>query len=69
MRIGFKNFVDLTEEETEAVWQMRNSDSVRLKMYTQDIIPLANHKKWISGLSGRSDCIYFLVHGRDIVAG
>lgn len=69
MRIGFKNFVDLTEEETEAVWQMRNSDSVRLKMYTQDIISLANHKKWISGLSGRSDCIYFLVLADGEIAG
>ena len=69
MRIEFKNFVNLTEEEIKAVWQMRNSDSVRLKMYTQDIIPLENHKKWVSGLSGRSDCIYFLVLAEGEIAG
>ena len=69
MKIRFKKFVNMTEEETVSVWQMRNSDSVRLKMYTQDRIPLQNHIQWVSELKDRSDCIYFLVRADDTIAG
>lgn len=61
MNLLFKNFTQISDEESALVLQMRNSDAVRLKMYNQSIISLKNHKKWIQSLAERSDCQYFLV--------
>ena len=69
MKLTFKNFTRLTEEEIELVCNMRNSTGVRTKMYNQDIIPLEEHKKWLAGLKDRTDCFYFLAYADDKVLG
>lgn len=69
MQLLFENFAKLTEDEIVLVYQMRNSDAVRFKMYNQEIIPLEDHKYWISSLAERSDCRYFLVYADDKAIG
>ena len=44
MKLIFKNFTMLSDDEIVLVHEMRNSDAVRLKMYNQDIISLENHR-------------------------
>ncbi|MBQ9239190.1 MAG: UDP-4-amino-4,6-dideoxy-N-acetyl-beta-L-altrosamine N-acetyltransferase [Treponema sp.] len=60
MKLTFKNFTELTEQEIELIWSMRNSTRVRTKMYNQEIVPLEQHKKWVAMLKNRTDCRYFL---------
>ena len=60
--IIFKNFCLLNDEEIVLVHSMRNSEKIRTKMYNQDIIPLEVHKKWVSSLFLRKDCLYFLAY-------
>lgn len=62
MRIYFKNFTSLSEAEIKLVWEMRNKEVIRSKMYNQDVIPLENHIAWVKKLSNRIDCKYFLVY-------
>ena len=62
MKLLFKNFTTLSDDEIILVHQMRNSDAVRLKMYNQEVIPLENHKNWVYSLAERSNCRYFLVY-------
>lgn len=69
MELLFKNFTKLTKDEIILIHQMRNSDAVRLKMYNQEIIPLENHKNWVSSLTERNDCRYFLVYADDKAIG
>lgn len=69
MKLLFKNFTTLSDDEIILVHQMRNSDAVRLKMYNQEIIPLENHKNWVYSLAERSDCRYFLVYADDKAVG
>ncbi|MGN0739644.1 MAG: UDP-4-amino-4,6-dideoxy-N-acetyl-beta-L-altrosamine N-acetyltransferase [Treponema sp.] len=69
MKLTFKNFIILTEEEIELVCDMRNSTGVRTKMYNQDIIPLEQHKKWVTSLKGRTDSCYFLAYADEKILG
>lgn len=69
MKLVFKNFTILTDDEVLLVWKMRNSTGVRTKMYNQDIIPFEEHKKWVSNLKFRTDCRYFLVFADDKLLG
>lgn len=69
MNLKFKDFKLLNEKEMEFVWKMRNSESVRSKMYNQDLILLENHKKWIASLKTRKDCLYFLVYSDENIVG
>lgn len=61
MKVCFKNFVNLTDEEIKLVHTERNKSVIRGKMYNQNEIPFESHREWISGLKNRSDCKYFLV--------
>ena len=65
MKLLFKNFTGLSDDEIVLVHQMRNSEAVRLKMYNQGIISLENHRRWVALLAERSDCRYFLVYADD----
>lgn len=62
MKINFKNFTTLSEEEIKLVWEMRNREEIRSKMYNQDFIPLENHIAWVKKLAGRNDYKYFLAY-------
>ena len=62
MKIIFKNFTTLSEEEIKLVWEMRNKIEIRSKMYNQDFIPLESHINWVKKLAGRNDCRYFLAY-------
>lgn len=69
MRLLFKSFTALTDEEIVLVHEMRNSDAVRFKMYNQELISQEEHRKWIASLSQRNDCRYFLVYAGEKAIG
>ena len=69
MILRFKDFTELTEEESELVRNMRNADDVRLKMYNQEEISSESHRKWMQTLKTRRDCRYFLVLADGKVTG
>ena len=58
----FRNFIKTTIEERKLILSWRNSDRIRLKMRTPNIISLESHLKFIEGLKGRRDCIYYLIY-------
>jgi UDP-4-amino-4,6-dideoxy-N-acetyl-beta-L-altrosamine N-acetyltransferase len=60
MKLVFKNFTALMEKEIKLVFDMRNSESVRLKMYNPEPITYSDHKEWISRLKTKKDRLYFL---------
>ena len=62
MKILFKNFCKLTEDESNMIWQARNTPVVREKMYNQNEITWKEHCLWMVRLSGRIDCLYYLVY-------
>ena len=57
----YTNFTKLTLQEKKVVLAWRNSDRVRLRMDTQQIISLEDHLAWIESLQHRTDCIHYLV--------
>lgn len=60
--ILLKNFTELTLEEHRMILSWRNSDKVRMNMYTSDMIVEENHLKFIDILKESIDKEYFLVY-------
>ena len=58
---SYKNYVILTDEEKELVWNWRNHPEIRKWMTNSDIIPLQSHLNFIEGLKTRNDAYYWLV--------
>ncbi len=58
----FKNFMNLTEQETIMVLEWRNSEGIRKWMTNTETIPLENHLKFVDSLSNRDDLYYWLVY-------
>lgn len=61
MKLLFKNFISLSEEEKTLIHSERNKPVIRSKMYNQEIISIENHLNWINNLKNKIDCLYFLV--------
>jgi UDP-4-amino-4,6-dideoxy-N-acetyl-beta-L-altrosamine N-acetyltransferase len=59
--ITLKNFIDLTYDEVVEVLSWRNHESIRLWMYSTDIITLDAHLAFIELLKTSSDKLYFVV--------
>ncbi|MDL2226365.1 hypothetical protein LJB86_01755 [Deltaproteobacteria bacterium OttesenSCG-928-M10] len=62
MIITFQNFIYTTEDDQVLIWQWRNSERVRRRMINQEMIEFDAHQRWVTGLTQRNDCRYFLVH-------
>ena len=60
-RLIFKNFIKTNPIERELILSWRNSDRIRSKMETSEIISMDRHLNFICGLSSRKDCVYWLV--------
>ena len=69
IKLKYKNFIYLTDNEKLLVLEWRNSDRIRTKMVNQEIIRLENHLKWLEGLKQREDCKYFLFYVNDNLVG
>jgi UDP-4-amino-4,6-dideoxy-N-acetyl-beta-L-altrosamine N-acetyltransferase len=63
--ILLKNFTELTLEEHRMLLSWRNSDRVRMNMYTSYIIEEESHLKFIDILKESIDKKYFLVYEYD----
>ena len=61
MRIYFKNFVNLTNNEKKELLELRNSEYIRKNMYNTEIISFSSHLEWINNLRNRQDCIYWAI--------
>lgn len=57
----FKNFVILSEQEKRRVWEWRNDESIRSRMYNTNIISWENHLKFIKVLNNSTDRYYWLI--------
>jgi len=66
---SFTNFIKLTSNELQLVWNWRNHDSIRKWMYYSEIIPWEDHIKFIAKLKDIKDKIYFLVKREGIPTG
>ena len=59
MKIVFKNYSVINEQESFEILNIRNKDFIRKNMITNEIISLENHIKWINSLKNNSDKKYF----------
>ena len=69
MKIVFKNYSILNEQESFEILNIRNKDFIRKNMITNEIINLENHTKWINSLKNNSDKKYFVVFSESEVLG
>lgn len=60
-----KNFINLTPDEKEMVRQWRNDSEVRKWMYTDHIIPQAEHNDFIESLKDDNSKYFWLVRSKD----
>lgn len=65
----FKNFVDLTTEESEEVLCGRNDPEVRRWMTTDKIITIEEHRRFISGLKDNPQVMYIRIERAGRFAG
>lgn len=69
MKIVFKNYSILNEQESFEILNIRNKDFIRKNMITNEIINLENHIKWINSLKNNLDKKYFAVLCENEVLG
>lgn len=69
MKIVFKNYSILNEQESFEILNIRNKDFIRKNMITNEIINLENHTKWINSLKNNLDKKYFAVFSENEVLG
>ena len=69
MKIVFKNYSTLNEQESFEILNIRNKDFIRKNMITNEIISLENHTKWINSLKNNLDKKYFAVLCENEVLG
>ena len=69
MKIVFKNYSVINEQESFEILNIRNKDFIRKNMITNEIISLENHTKWINSLKNNSDKKYFAVICENEVIG
>lgn len=61
MKITFKEYIFLSEIQSEEILNIRNLDYIRKNMITDEIISLENHIKWINSLKTNFEKKYFAV--------
>lgn len=61
----FKDYRELTEEESLLVWELRNRPDIRKWMTNSDPIELADHNRFIKSLFSRPDIRYYLVKNNE----
>lgn len=61
MKIVFKNYTKLNEQQTQTVLNLRNSEYIRLNMKTTHTIELADHIKWLASLKNSSKQEHFAI--------
>jgi len=69
MKIVFKNYSTLNEQESFEILNIRNKDFIRKNMITNEIISLENHTKWINSLKNNLDKKYFAIICENEVMG
>lgn len=64
----FRNYIELSEEESYLIWKGRNHPNVRMWMDNSAEFPFDQHLKYVESLRQKSDRLYFaaLYDGRII---
>ncbi len=65
----FKNFTDLTEEESDEVLNGRNDPGVRRWMTSDRMITVSDHRRFINGLNGNPNAVYVRIERAKRFAG
>jgi UDP-4-amino-4,6-dideoxy-N-acetyl-beta-L-altrosamine N-acetyltransferase len=68
-RISFENITTASLDIVLRVREIRNEEAVRVNMYTDHVISLEEHEKWISRLKVSNSSIFYAVVKDDIVIG
>lgn len=69
MNLIFKNYIHLTQEQSQTILELRNSDYIRSNMHNSEIIPLNNHLNWVETLKTNFQKEYFALILDDVVVG
>ena len=62
----FINYVEMTDNDSRTIWELRNHPLVSIRMVNNEIIPYYNHQKFISGLAGNTDKDYFVIKDKNL---
>lgn len=57
----FKNYTELSEDESRAIWEGRNHPDIRKWMTNPEQFSFIEHCKFVDELKKRTDCVYFAV--------
>ena len=68
-KIAFKNFIDLTIEESLQILEYRNLPDIRKNMLTQETINKDDHFKFINSLKSNRTKKYYAVVFNDQLIG
>lgn len=69
MRILFKDYKNLTHEESITILTLRNEENIRKNMIDNQIIELSSHIKFINSLKDNSNKNYFAIICNEEVLG
>ncbi len=58
----FVNFIELSEEEHQQVWQVRTSDEVRRYMFDKEVFPFENHLNFVERLKSDDTKLYYAIY-------
>ncbi len=69
MKIIFKNFIHLNENEHKTILNLRNSYNIRKQMKTDKIIQIKEHIAWANNLQNDKKNIYFAIYHNETIIG
>ena len=61
----FVNYVELSAEQHQQIWQVRISEDVRRFMFNQEIFPFSDHLNFVEKLKTDTTKVYFAVYNND----
>lgn len=63
------NYVDCTREQNLDILALRNRDDVRSWMVNPEVIPEENHFKFVEGLKGNPNRLYYAIYKNGMLVG
>ena len=64
----FVNYVNMTEEQSYAIWEGRNHPDIRRWMENPEPFPYESHKNFVQSLKDRNDRLYWaIVYNNEVI--
>lgn len=66
--VELTNFVELDEPDLKTVWEWRNHDNVRSRMFGSDLIPWESHLRFVKSLKNDQGSVYWKAEDLGVIS-